>query len=249
MGANLSASEFSRFSRRICDRHEGAGADGVEWIFPHETADAEIRLINADGSEAEISGNGTRCVAAYLYDRALRAGNPNNELAIQTGAGLKVCRFIVRRDEGYEFEVAMGQAVVEKEFALQTASPAIRGIPVSMGNPHFVVFVPQIPVKWREMAMEIQGQPDFDSGINVELVVAVEEHEVDVRFFERGVGETQSSGTGSCAAAIASIVAGNAKSPVRVRAPGGVQVVRLEEREIFLRGWARIVCEGEFFFE
>lgn len=246
----LDDSELSGFTQRICDRHNGVGADGVEWIHPHKTADAEIRLINADGSEAEISGNGTRCVAAYLYERGLRgsaSGAIEKKIAIQTGAGPRFCNFIARNGSDLEFEAAMGSAVVEAELALQIGSEAVRGIAVSMGNPHFVIFVSQIAENWRDMAAEIQRQPHFKFGVNVELVVAEGEHDAAVRFFERGVGETQSSGTGSCAAAVAAMASGKAKSPVRIHAPGGLQMVRVEGREIFLRGSARIVCKGEFF--
>src|ERR1700689_4150378 len=94
--------DLARFSRRICERHDGVGADGVEWLFPAENADVQARLFNADGSEAEISGNGTRCVAAYLC-----AEKPRERVVIRTGAGLKICTLIARSDARYEFEIDM----------------------------------------------------------------------------------------------------------------------------------------------
>lgn len=236
--------EIAELTRRLCDRHEGVGADGVEWMYPHAAADVEIRLSNADGSEAEISGNGTRCVAAYLC-----AERRKERITIQTGAGLKTCRLTGRKDREYEFEIEMGEAVVGDEFELSTSLRLVRGIPVSMGNPHYVVFVPEFAGNWQEQAANIQRLSHFKHGVNVELVVVDGKNDVKARFFERGVGETESSGTGSCAAAMAAMAAGRAESPVRVHAPGGTQTVRKEGNQVFLRGTARVVCRGEFFLE
>ncbi len=236
------AAHISAFTKRICDRHEGVGADGVEWVLPHRSADVEIRLINADGSEAEISGNGTRCVAAYLCSE-----QGKEKITIQTGAGLKICSLTSRSDWEYEFEIEMGEAVVERELALKTPDREVRGIPVSIGNPHYVVFVPELMADWQAHAAEIQRSSHFTQGVNVELVAVDSKHDVRARFFERGVGETQSSGTGSCASAAAAMATGRAESPVKVHAPGGTQTVRKEGNRIFLRGPARLVCRGEFF--
>lgn len=233
--------DLAAFSRRICDRHHGVGADGVEWLFPAEDADAHARLFNADGSEAEISGNGTRCVAAYICSE-----QPREEVTIRTGAGLKVCTLTSRSDTQYEFEIAMGKPQVGEEFPIKLSSREVCGIPVSMGNPHYVIFVNQFAPGWQAEAAEIGRHHHFKHGINVELVHSVDRGNIDTRFFERGVGETQSSGTGSCAAAVATIVAKKAESPLRVHAPGGVQTVRWDG-QVFLRGPAQLVCRGEFF--
>lgn len=234
--------DFAALTRRLCDRHEGVGADGVEWMSPHTTGDVEIRLINADGSEAEISGNGTRCVAAYVCSE-----QGKEKIAIQTGAGLKTCVLTARRESEYEFEIEMGAAQVGKELAVKIAAGEVRGIPVSVGNPHFVAFVPAFPDNWPAQAAEIQCNSQFKHGINIELIMIDGKHDISVRFFERGVGETRSSGTGSCASAAAAIETGKAQSPVRVHAPGGTQTVRKDGDQIFLRGPARLVCRGEFF--
>jgi len=234
-------SDLAGFSRRICERHEGVGADGVEWLFPAQDADVQARLFNADGSEAEISGNGTRCVAAYLCSEQAR-----EKVTVRTGAGLKICTLTSRSDTRYEFEIAMGEPQVDDEFPIKLPSREVRGIPVSMGNPHFVVFVNEFPSDWQAGAAEISRNPHFKHGVNVELVLPVDKGNIDVRFFERGVGETQSSGTGSCAAAVAAIAAKKAESPLRVHAPGGVQTVRWDE-QVFLRGPAQLICRGEFF--
>jgi diaminopimelate epimerase len=123
----------------------------------------------------------------------------------------------------------------------------VQGIPVSIGNPHYVVFVNRFDENWQAQAADIQGDSRFEHGVNVELVMPEGKHDLHVRFFERGVGETQSSGTGSCAAAVAAMSTGRAKSPVKVHAPGGTQTVRWENNQVFLRGSARLVCRGEFF--
>lgn len=237
----LVTSDISEFTQRICDRRNGAGADGVEWLWPASDADIKARLVNADGSEAEISGNGTRCVAAYLC-----ADEERESVVIRTGAGLKTCTLMARSGMTYEFETAMGVPEVGNDFAVRTQLGRVGGIPVSMGNPHFVVFVDEFWPDWQVRAADIQRDPSFKQGVNVELVAVKDTGSIDVRFYERGVGETQSSGTGSSAAAVAAIVSGRAKSPLRVRAPGGEQLVRFE-KEVFLRGPAQLIYRGEFF--
>ena len=239
--AKLAATSRAAFTRRICDRHNGVGADGVEWMYPHATADVEIRLINSDGSDAEISGNGTRCVAAYIC-----AEQGKEKLRIQTGAGLKSCTLTGRNESEYEFEVEMGAAAVEAELALKLGETEVRGIPVSLGNPHYAVFVQEFSANWRDEAAKIQRSSQFPQGVNVEFVRTDGRHDVSARFFERGAGETLSSGTGSCAAAMAAIATGRAESPVRVHAPGGSQTARKQGDVVSLRGTARLICEGEF---
>ena len=239
IGAPADAAEFTR---RICDRHEGVGADGVEWMFPCRSADLEIRLINADGSEAEISGNGTRCVAAYLC-----AERGSEKFSILTGSGLKTCSLTARNEREYEFEMEMGVAEVWPELSISLGEGVARGIPVSMGNPHYVVFVDEIPQDWKALAARIQDSGQFKQGVNVEFVTLGSPCDLNVVFFERGVGETGSSGTGSCASAAAAMATGRAQSPVRVHAAGGTQTVRKDGGKLFLRGPAQLVCRGEFF--
>ncbi len=246
----LAPPDISAFTRQICDRHNGVGADGVEWMTPHFTADVEIKLTNADGSQAEISGNGTRCVAAYVCSQMMK-----ERISILTGAGLKICSLTGRSGSEFEFEIEMGEAVVRPETRLQIGKEhggtevekrEVRGIPVSMGNPHYVIFASGFPNDWQQLAAEIQRHPQFTEGVNVEFVAVDSRRDVQVRFFERGVGETQSSGTGSCASAVAAMATGCADSPVKVHAPGGSQTVRSVGNKVFLRGPARIVCRGEF---
>jgi diaminopimelate epimerase len=234
-------SDLVDLTRRMCDRNEGVGADGVEWLSSDPHADIRAHLLNADGSEAELSGNGTRCVAAYMTSIERK-----NAITVRTGAGIKTCTLVSDHDGLYEFETAMGEPEVGDEFSIKVAFGDVSGIPVSMGNPHFVRFVESFKAGWQADAAEIGKHHDFKHGINVELVRVRDEHNLDVRFFERGAGETRSSGTGSCASAVASIFAGKARSPVSVHAEGGTQIVRWE-KDVFLSGTARLVCRGEFF--
>jgi diaminopimelate epimerase len=233
--------DVAELTRRLCDRHNGIGADGVEWLLPADDADIYARLTNADGTEAEISGNGTRCVAAYLC--AERGGE---SFRIRTGAGIKTCTLTARAGNRYDFEIAMGKPEVGPAITLSSPSGNARGFPVSVGNPHFVVFVSELPEDWRARAAEIQREATFPQGVNIEFVRVHDPHHLEVRFYERGVGETQSSGTGSSASAAAAIASGRAHSPVRVETPGGLQVVRWDD-ELFLRGSAELICRGEFF--
>jgi len=233
--------DLPAFSRAICDRHNGVGADGVEWLSAAQDADVHARLFNADGSEAEISGNGTRCVAAWLV-----MDQGKESVAVRTGAGLKLCRLLQRHGRDFEFEIDMGEPQVADESALKLAGSEVRGISVSMGNPHFVVFVEQMVHGWQAQAAEIGKHQDFPHGTNVEFVKVASADALHAFFFERGVGETRSSGTGSCASAVAAIFSGRARSPVRVHTPGGAQTVRWDG-SVFLSGPARVICRGEFF--
>ncbi len=241
-GAHASG-DLSALTRRLCDRHRGVGADGVEWLFPDAEADVpadvKARLINADGSEAEISGNGTRCVAAEICSR-----EDKTEVVVRTGAGLKTCRLICRQGgrQGptFEFEVDMGRPEVGGELSVETGGVRSVGTKVSMGNPHFVIFVENFQDGWQRQAALIGTQPQFPQGTNVEYVLVRGANEIEIRLFERGVGETESSGTGSCASAVAAIASGRVASPVTVTAPGGSQTVRWEN-QVYLRGPATLV--------
>jgi len=240
-------SDLSALTRRLCDRHRGVGADGVEWLFPDAEADVKARLINADGSEAEISGNGTRCVAAEICSRKT---DDKTEIVVRTGAGLKTCRLTGRQNgrqgSTFEFEVEMGQPEVGGQLSIETMWVRAVGTKVSMGNPHFVIFVENFQDGWQRQAALIGTQPQFPQGTNMEYAVVRGANEIEIRLFERGVGETQSSGTGSCAAAVAAMASGRVGSPVTVIAPGGSQTVRWEN-QVYLRGPATLVCRGEFF--
>ncbi len=235
------ANDIMALTRRLCDRHNGVGADGVEWLFADAKTDVLARLINADGSGAEISGNGTRCVAAEICSRTGKT-----EIVIRTGAGSKTCRLTARQGSTFEFETEMGEPEVGAQMSIEAESVRVVGTKVSMGNPHFVIFVENFPDGWQRQAALIAAQPYFPQGTNVEYVLIRGTNEIEIRLFERGVGETQSSGTGSCASAVAAIASGRVVSPVKVIAPGGPQTVRWE-KQVYLRGPATLICRGEFF--
>jgi len=236
----------TELTRKLCDRHEGIGADGVEWLYPDAIAATYARLFNADGSEAEISGNGTRCVAAYLFLEAQDSAASNREISIRTGAGIKICILKANSGMHYEFETDMGSPQVSGEIVLTLPSCEVHAIASSMGNPHLSVFVDQFSANWQAQAAEIARHANMPNGVNIEMVKLIDASNIEVRFFERGVGETQSSGTGSCAAAVAAIFSKSAISPVRVLAQGGAQSVRWDGN-VFLFGPAQIVARGELF--
>ena len=244
--------DLALLTRRLCDRHRGVGADGVEWLFPDAQSgvDVKARLINSDGSEAEISGNGTRCVAAGICSRR-DTTEPKTEVVVRTGAGLKTCRLVTQQGSAFEFEADMGPPEIGEQLSIETMGVRVVGTQVSMGNPHFVIFVENFQEGWQRQGAVIQTQPQFPQGTNVVYVVVGGANgrcanEIEIRMFERGAGETESSGTGSCASAVAAIASGRVASPVTVVAPGGSQTVRWEN-QVYLRGPATLICRGEFF--
>jgi diaminopimelate epimerase len=238
-------------ARAICHRHTGVGADGWLLVKPASReapgCDASIRLFNADGSEAEISGNGTRCAAAFLID----AGVAQGEVRILTGAGLKHLRLLERRELKFLFEMNMGRPKYDAEqvrVRLELSGGAREVTVMDVGNPQCALFVEEFPPHWQALAAEIEAHPEFPRRTNVSLVRVVDRHTVEVRFFERGVGETMSSGTGSTGAVVAAVRRGLTDSPVRVLTPAGPLELRWED-EIYLTGPAEIVAGGEFYFE
>jgi diaminopimelate epimerase len=232
---------IAELTRKLCDRHNGVGADGVEWLVPSTEADIEARLINADGSEAEVSGNGTRCVAACIAEHG-----GAERIRIQTGAGIKTCELTQHHGTTFEFKTAMGSAEIVGELAIQTSQGETVGLRVWTGNPQFIIFVEDFKIGWQALADTIARTSHFPQGTNIEFVKIVDRHHIDIRIYERGAGETQSSGTGSCASAVAAIHSGKCDSPVLVSTPGGTQTVEWD-RELTLTGPATIVCTGQFF--
>lgn len=235
---------------RLCARNTGIGADGVEFFEWTGEREGRIRLVNADGSAAEISGNGTRCVAAWMARRkGLDAGDA---VRIETDAGMRVCR--VMKVEGHGFEFAQGMGVpVLRDMVVKLADGAeVAGVAVSTGNPHFVIFVDDAEFTaynrtWQELGSEICFHLDFTEQTNVEFVRVLDPEVIEIRIFERGVGPTSSSGTGTCATAVASIARRALNPRLRVRAPGGEQQVdwRGEGSEITLTGPAVLIASGE----
>jgi diaminopimelate epimerase len=226
----------------ICDRHTGASADG--WLLVSNAADADgtIELWNSDGSRSEISGNGTRCAAAFLID----ANRASENVRILTGAGVKHLRLLDRNGRRFSFEMNMGQAIVEELHVTILDHDATI---LNVGNPQCAVFVSDFDLDWRSLGAAIERDPRFPQRTNVSFIRPVDEHTLDVRFFERGAGETMSSGTGSTGAAAAAHARGLAKSPVRVLTPAGPLDLRWENQDILLAGPAEIVASGEFYWD
>ena len=215
-------SDRAQLARRLCARNLGVGADGMEFFEWTGPTSGRIRLHNADGSVAEISGNGTRCAAAWMAEKLDSA--PGDELAVATDAGLRICRIdAVRREDGFAVEVSTRMGV--PEFVPHTIRLAngmdIVGLEISTGNPHFVVFADDgdFAVAGKAgmlIGAEISGHPDFPRQTNVEFVRIVNEREIEIRIFERGVGPTMSSGTGTSAAATAALALKGCLSPLTV---------------------------------
>jgi diaminopimelate epimerase len=238
--SDVPGGDLSKFAEAICDRHTGAGADGWLVVYPG-TGDChgQIRLFNLDGSEPEISGNGTRCAAAFLIE----AGLADTEVTILTGAGRKELRLMERSGCKYLFEMNMGRALIEE------AKGTLLGLPVTIvnvGNPQCAVFVDDFELDWRAIGARIESHPQFPKRTNVSFVKVLDEHTIDVRFFERGVGETMSSGTGSTGAAAAAIARGVVQSPVKIETTAGSMNLRAEGDDLYLVGPAEIVVKGEF---
>jgi diaminopimelate epimerase len=245
--------DWAQLTRLLCARNTGVGADGVEFFAWTGPRSGRIRLHNADGSIAEISGNGTRCVAAWM---ALEHGClPGDELRIDTDAGLRVCEVNSLKTDG-EFTVEVTAGMGVPIFAPRTVTLAnglaIAGVEVSTGNPHFVIVVDNAEfavagLPWREIGAAICVHPDFPQQTNVEFLRIRSGHEIEIRIFERGVGPTTSSGTGSSATATAALALNGCRSPLTVVAPGGAQTVAWDGAgtELRLTGPAALIARGE----
>ena len=240
-------------TRHLCDRHTGIGADGIEffaWTGPNS---GRIRLHNADGSIAEISGNGTRCVAAWMTLE--RGFHPGDVLNIETDAGPRLCRVNALKTEG-EFTVEVTAGMGVPSFAQRTVTLAdgfeVAGVEVSTGNPHFIIVVDNAEftvtaLSWQQTGAEICVHPDFPHQTNVEFFRIINSRKIEIRIFERGVGPTTSSGTGSSAAATAALALNGCQSPLTVVAPGGAQTVEWDGpgTELRLTGPASLIACGE----
>jgi diaminopimelate epimerase len=230
-------------ARAICDRLRGVGADGL--ILYREAAGAfSMSLYNSDGSSAEISGNGLRCLAAFLVHRELAAGD---SLTVATGAGKLSLALLDRSGTHFRFRANMGAPREISKETLSVDGEDWEATLVSLGNPHAVLF--RDVAELRRIGPRFESHPRFPRKTNVELVEVLSSSDIRMAVWERGAGETASSGTGSSAAAVASIWNGFVRSPVRVRCPGGEMTVEWAPGEdVFLTGDASVVAEGTYFF-
>jgi diaminopimelate epimerase len=220
-------------ARAICDRHTGIGADG--WIL---IRDRTIRLLNADGSEAEISGNGTRCAAALLIDAAA------DQVTLHTGAGPKHLRLLRREGRRFWFEMNMGLPTYQE---IRSKAGTQEVTILDVGNPQCVVFVDSFPENWAALGAEIEGHPRFPKRTNVSFVRVIDAHTIEARFYERGAGVTLSSGTGSTGAAVASILRKLAATPVTIQTQAGESLQLRWDDSVYLTGPAELIATGEFY--
>jgi len=260
-GVDLSSA--GELARKICDRHTGVGADGLIFLTPEkgEPARAGFRIFNADGSEAEISGNGLRCAAAFL---ASSGGVTSPKVLFRTAAGERPSEVIASKGSLFEVRIGLGAPrLTSKDIPFDDGrvhdrivdyplSVIHRTFPVtcvSMGNPHCSLFFDALPShsEWRGIGAEIETHAFFPSRTNVEFIRVVGRDEIEVLFWERGVGETLASGTGSAAAAVASMLKGLVDRAVKVRtAMGSLKVEWLEGGEILQTGPAEVVFSGDY---
>lgn len=217
-GRSRNGLDLAALARRVCDRRSAIGGDGLLVILPSESADVRMRIFNADGSEAEMCGNGIRCVARYLAE-----SGEGERLQIETLAGI-ISTEVLERDGKFLVRVDMGEPKLQHR-----ALPVANADFVSLGNPHVVIFARDpYAIDLVATGERMQHDPAFPEGTNVHIAVPVSMHRVDVRHYERGVGLTHACGTGAVASAVAAIHRGIAASPVDVHVPGGVLRIEWE---------------------
>ena len=252
--SQLPEAEWAEGARQLCARTTSVGADGVEYFRWKGELAGTIRLFNADGSVAEISGNGTRCVAAWMaHERGLTEGAV---LRIETDAGVRECRIVRENGSSYEIVSAMGVPRVQAGSVQLDEGTVIAGAVVNTGNPHFVILVDSDEFTvagraWQSIGKEICFHADFPEQTNVEFVRVRSKGDIEIRIFERGVGPTSSSGTGTCATGSAAIARHGCESPLRVTAPGGPQMIEWQGvgSEILLTGPASLIAVGHAYLE
>jgi len=218
--ASTAVGDVVQFARQICDRRGGIGADGLIVLLPSERADARMRIINADGSEAEMCGNGMRCAVRYLSERG-----EGDRFNIETLAGI-IGAHVLEKGDAYRIRLNVGVPKFEHR-----ALPFKDAVFVSVGNPHVVIFERSLD------AIDLVATGERMRDVNVHLAVMVDRHRIDVRHYERGAGLTKACGTGSVACAAAAIKRGAADSPVSVQVPGGMLTVEWDgSGEAYLTG-------------
>ena len=246
-------------SRRISDRHFGVGSDGLILICPSERADARMRMFNADGSEAEMCGNGVRCVAKYVHDHGL-VRKPR--LTVETGRGVLTLDLDVHDGRVRQVTVDMGEPILQgeripttlpgdppKDAALELPGRTLRVTCVSMGNPHCVTYVDEITDDWvLSVGPQVERHPAFPRRTNAEFVRVNRPGDVTLRVWERGSGETLACGTGACAVAVAGVLTGRTARQIVAHLPGGDLQLHWSEKDnhVYMTGPAVEVFSGEW---
>ena len=243
----LAQRRHAELARKLCARTTSVGADGIEFLERKANGDFFLRLFNADGSEAELSGNGTRCVAAWL---ARSEGRQN--VALGTHGGLRTCHLVEAADPLYLIESEMGVPRVMPRTIELPGLGNVAGAMVNVGNPHFVLFVETEDFSahgcaWQELGAQISASPLFPHGTNVEFVRVLSPSEIAFRIYERGCGPTTSSGTGTCASSAAAMALCSTERELTAVAEGGTQrtVWPSSDAVMQLTGPAEIICVGE----
>lgn len=237
----LEGLDLPKLAQALCDRHFGVGADGLLIVWPSDKAHYRMQVINADGSEAEMCGNGIRCFAKYVYETDQLK---EEVISVETLAGTILPAVIAEQGKVAAVEVDMGEPKDEGEVKL--AGYAFKKI--SMGNPHAVAFVDELnAVPLAEIGPAIENDRHFPNRTNVEFVRVINDKEIAVAVWERGVGETLACGTGACASAVAAHLAGKTGRRVAVRLPGGnLEIEWGEDNHVLMRGPAEKVFEGVY---
>ncbi|MEO6801837.1 MAG: diaminopimelate epimerase [Granulicella sp.] len=246
---DASRKDYAALARRLCSRNTSIGADGIEFLERRTGGDFFLRLFNADGSEAELSGNGTRCVAAWLAQ-----SEGLNEVAFGTHGGVRTCRVVEANEPTYLIESGMGVPRVMPRTIVVDGVGEVAGAMVNVGNPHFVIFTDTDDfsvrgLAWQELGAKISTSPLFQFGTNVEFVRVMSAEEIAFRIYERGCGPTTSSGTGTCASSAAAMALRGTARELNAVAQGGTQRTVWPSAEVamLLTGPAEIVCTGEAF--
>lgn len=252
--------EPAKLAIAVSDRHFGIGSDGLILILPSDKADLRMQMFNADGSEAEMCGNGIRCVAKYAWDHGLV---DRLEINIETGAGILPAQMFCGRNNKIEkVRVNMGQPRLRRgdlpmsgdpdadalEITLEAGGQTFQAWCLSMGNPHCVIFVDDcenFPVA--EIGPLIENHPLFPRRTNVEFVTIISDHELRQRTWERGAGETLACGTGASAVAVAAALSGRTGRSIINRLSGGpLELEWAVDNCIYLTGPAAEVFSGEY---
>lgn len=236
--------DCSDLAVRLCHRHLGVGADGLI-LYRLKPGGATMRLLNADGSWSELSGNGLRCLAAIVARE--QTLSTEGLVTVETGAGTKTLTLLGREAERYVFRAALGQPTDVRRERLSVLGETVECSVLGMGNPQCVVLGP-LPdeVRFTRLGSALATHEFFPAGTNVEFAHIEAPDRVRILIWERGVGPTTSSGTGSSASAVAAAAHGGALRDIEVVAPGGAQRVEWLPDGVFLIGWADIVLDGHW---
>jgi diaminopimelate epimerase len=227
-------------ARALCDRHTGAGADGLIG-FSVTARGAAMRLLNADGSRSEVSGNGVRCLAALL----VRQGAAGEAMVIETAAGEKSLTLLGVDGVRFTFRAAMGAPEAVRNLDLTVSGEPVKATALRVGNPQCVVLGP-LPEEDRffRLGPALATHAAFPEGTNVEFAEVVSSDRVRILIWERGVGPTRASGTGACAAAVTAILHAGSGRDLTVVSSGGAQRVEWREDGLYLTGWAELTLQG-----